>query len=169
VANRLASPLQPSVRVDITSINTAFHAFEVRYLDLSLSVFCPGFYQVPVRVPDLPEKCQNYILASMLIWPAIPVISLWLGVGYAALLLGVSVGINRRLMSEQIGFTVSGALACQNIFPPLQFILFALTANHLPVPLAGQEKYLLVAGIASEMVTLVSLYSLFLQALKRFL
>lgn len=97
-------------------------------------------------------------------------IGLWIGVAYAVLLFVVSVYQNLRLFNEQMGFTVGGALACQNILPPLKFIYFALTTDHPPLlpPLAGQEKYLLVAGIASEMVTLVSLYSLFLQALKKF-
>lgn len=95
----------------------------------------------------------------------------WAGLLCAVVLLAVSVTRNRRLVAEQIGFTVAGALACQNILPPLKFIWFALTAgasHPLPPPLAGPEKYLLVAGIASEMVTAISLYSLFLQALKRY-
>jgi hypothetical protein len=49
-------------------------------------------------------------------------------------------------------------------------VKFHKGTNHppLPPPLTGLEKYLLVAGIASEMVTLVSLYSLFVLALKRY-
>lgn len=92
----------------------------------------------------------------------------WLGLSCAVLWVGVSVWRNRRLATEQVGLAVAVALAGQNILPPLKFVLFALTANHppLPPPITGLEKYLLVAGVASEMVTLVSLYSLFLQALK---
>ena len=92
----------------------------------------------------------------------------WIGIAYAVVLVSVSVSRNRRMFIEQVGFTAGGVLAAQNILPPFKFIWFALTTNHapLPLPLAGYEKYLLVAGIASEMVTLVSLYSLFVQALK---
>jgi hypothetical protein len=35
-------------------------------------------------------------------------------------------------------------------------------------PLNGLEKYLLVAGFASEMVTLIGLYSLYIQATKKY-
>lgn len=96
-------------------------------------------------------------------------IGAWIGLAYAVVLVIVSVYQNRRLFTEQIGFTVGAVLACQNILPPFKFISFALTTDHVPLlpPLAGQEKYLLVAGVASEMVTLVTLYSLFVQALKR--
>lgn len=96
-------------------------------------------------------------------------IGAWIGLVYAVVLVIVSVYQNRRLFTEQIGFTVGAVLACQNILPPFKFISFALTTDHVPLlpPLAGQEKYLLVAGVASEMVTLVTLYSLFVQALKR--
>jgi hypothetical protein len=47
-------------------------------------------------------------------------------------------------------------------------ISFAMTENHQPLtdPLAGYDKYLLVAGAAAGMATLVSLYSLFVVASK---
>jgi drug/metabolite transporter (DMT)-like permease len=92
----------------------------------------------------------------------------WLGLSCAVLWVGVSAWRNRRLATEQVGLAVAVALAGQNILPPVKFILFVLTTSHapLPPPITGLEKYLLVAGIASELVTLVSLYSLFMQALK---
>jgi hypothetical protein len=47
-------------------------------------------------------------------------------------------------------------------------ISFAITENHqpLPDPLTGYDKYLLVAGAACGMATLVTLYSLFVLARK---
>jgi hypothetical protein len=92
---------------------------------------------------------------------------LWVGLGCAILYLIVSVIRNHRLTIEQVGIPVGVALACQNILPPIDFILFSMHGT-LPSPLAGQEKYLLVAGLASEVVTVVSLYSLLVQALRRY-
>jgi hypothetical protein len=94
----------------------------------------------------------------------------WFGLLYAFVLLAISVGRNRRLIPEQLGFSVAALLPCQNIIPPIKFIWSSLTANHplLLPPLYGLEKYLLVAGFASEMVTLISLYSLFVLATKQY-
>jgi hypothetical protein len=93
-------------------------------------------------------------------------ISAWIGLGYALVLVILSTVRNGRIMYEQNGFVVGAVLGCQNIFPPIRLISFALTENHppLPAPLAGYDKYLLVAGAVTAMVTLVSLYSLFLSA-----
>jgi hypothetical protein len=95
-------------------------------------------------------------------------ISAWIGLGYAAVLMIVSTVKNRRIMYEQVGFVVGAIVSCQNIFPPIRLISFAMTDNHLPLPdpLAGYDKYLLVAGAAAGMVTLVSLYSFFVLANK---
>ena len=95
-------------------------------------------------------------------------ISAWIGLGYAVVLVIVSTVKNHRIMHEQIGFVVGAVVGCQNIFPPIKLISFALTENHqpLPAPLAGYDKYLLVAGAAAGMATLVSLYSLFVVASK---
>jgi hypothetical protein len=95
-------------------------------------------------------------------------ISAWIGLGYAGVLVIVSTVKNRRIMYEQIGFVVGAVVGCQNIFPPVRLISFAMTENHqpLPDPLAGYDKYLLVAGAAAGMATLVSLYSLFMLASK---
>lgn len=91
----------------------------------------------------------------------------WLGLAYAFLLVLVSTRQNKRLFPEQIALTVGAVLTCQNIFPPIKFIVLPLTYEHfLTDPLAGLEKYLLVAGAASETATLITLYSLFTQALK---
>ena len=97
-------------------------------------------------------------------------IGLWLGLAYAVVLLVVSTARNRKLFQEQVGFVVVGALGCQNILPAFRFIQFALAHDpnlSLPPPLEGSEKYLLIAGLASEVVTTVSLYSAFVQAWQR--
>lgn len=95
-------------------------------------------------------------------------ISAWIGLAYAVLLVIVSTMRNRRIMHEQIGFVVGAIVTCQNIFPPIRLISFAMTENHppLPPPLAGYDKYLLVAGAATAMAALVTLYSLFMMAYK---
>jgi hypothetical protein len=97
------------------------------------------------------------------------VISAWIGLVYAAVLVIVSAVQNGRLMYEQVGFVVGAILGCQNIFPPIRLISFAMTENHLPLPdpLAGYDKYLLLAGAASGMATLVGLFSFFKLALKQ--
>ena len=92
---------------------------------------------------------------------------LWLGFFYAMLLFAVSTIRNRKPFADQVGFIVQGALTCQNVIPAARFITFALTHDpslKLPPPLEGSEKYLLIAGLASEVVTMVSLYSAFMQA-----
>ena len=94
----------------------------------------------------------------------------WFGLLYACVLMVISAVRNQRLIPEQVGFSVAALLPCQNILPPIKFLWFSLTANHplLLPPLYGLEKYLLVAGFASEMVTLISLYSLFVLATKQY-
>jgi hypothetical protein len=96
-------------------------------------------------------------------------ISLWGGLLYGVLLLVVSGWRNKKLIYEQVGFTLAGAFSFQNLLPALRFIIFAVSHDpsiQLPTPLEGSEKYLFIAGFASEIVTTVSLYSFFLQACK---
>lgn len=97
-------------------------------------------------------------------------LGLWLGFFYAVFLFAVSTVRNRKPFADQVGFIVQGALSCQNVVPAVRFVAFALAHDpslKLPPPLEGSEKYLLIAGIASEVVTAVSLYSAFVQAWRR--
>ena len=97
-------------------------------------------------------------------------LGLWLGFIYAVLLFAVSTVRNRKPFAEQVGFIVQGAFTCQNLIPAARFIAFALghePSLKLPPPLEGSDKYLLIAGLASEVVTVVSLYSAFTQAWRR--
>jgi hypothetical protein len=93
-----------------------------------------------------------------------------IGLFYAIALIVVSTARNQRLIPEQLGFSAAAILPCQNILPPIKFLWFSLTSNAplLLAPLNGLEKYLLIAGFASEMVTLIGLYSLWVQAMKKY-
>jgi hypothetical protein len=69
-----------------------------------------------------------------------------------------------------MGFLPQQYCPAKTFSPPLKFLWFSLTSN-VPLllpPLNGLEKYLLVAGFASEMVPLIGFYSLFIQATKKY-
>jgi hypothetical protein len=93
-----------------------------------------------------------------------------IGLFCAIALIAISIARNRRLIPEQLGFSAAAILPCQNILPPIKFLWFSLTSQAplLLAPLNGLEKYLLIAGFASEMVTLIGLYSLLVQATKKY-